>query len=204
MENIVKKFDEFISEGLWAKGVKRSQTGKRRGEDITEFDKYIKEIEWIDMGHPDVLYAMLDYPLIKKIDNEDVMLSIDDIKDIINNLPEDVSIMNRKQIEYLKKNTEISTDTKYEKKGDDHPNKIICKNEHGEILFNLYDPYSFMFSQTTYFLKFDNKYKKYEYEHVQKATMGALEKPTLLGRTTTGTEFRPDKKHYLIKLVKQK
>ena len=78
------KFEEFINEGLWSSGMKRAENDERRQENKTVIDDYLKSIEWVDMGHPDVLFAKTDYK------ND---LSLDDIEKIEANLPEGVSIM---------------------------------------------------------------------------------------------------------------
>ena len=36
---MIKKFEEFISEGLWSKGLKRSREGEKRLEDVTPIDE---------------------------------------------------------------------------------------------------------------------------------------------------------------------
>lgn len=147
------------------------------------------------MGHPDVLFANVDYPL--DIDNEysfsyhSRRLSFDDIKLISQNLPKNISIMNRKQIEWLKNNCTIRSYNKI---------KIKCTND------NL--------SKFIYFKQCESKYDKVMYylktlkddriPCIQVATVGMYEKPTSLGRTTSKIVWSPDLLTYSIKLVKQK
>ena len=85
---MVKKFEEFISEGLWSKTLNRGRTGNLRKEDdtvVNRFLQYMKTIEWVDMGYSLVLFAKQDF-------NEP--LSISNIVDIVKQLPDDISNIN--------------------------------------------------------------------------------------------------------------
>ena len=88
-----------INEGLWSKGIERSRSGEKRTEDITPFDKYIPQINWVDLGHPDILFAELDFSVLTE--NNDDLLSINDIKQIIKTLPKDISIMTSDHYNWL-------------------------------------------------------------------------------------------------------
>lgn len=57
---MVKKFDEYINE-LWSKGLNRSKSNETRLGDIDEFNNYVKNINWVDLGHRDYLFAEYDY-----------------------------------------------------------------------------------------------------------------------------------------------
>ena len=69
---MILKFDEYIKEGLWAKGVERSQSGDLRTEDkdffkqermrpLEKFDKFY--IQCKELG----LYFIYHYPKMKHI-----------------------------------------------------------------------------------------------------------------------------------------
>ena len=72
---MVLKFEEYINEGLWSSGMKRAETNSKREEDVSEFERYLRDVEWVDLGHPDFLFAKKDFrPVlhdeIKLIDTE--------------------------------------------------------------------------------------------------------------------------------------
>ena len=71
-----------IEEGLWNKGLNRTKSGEKRLGDITELDKYIDSITWVDLGHNEYLFAKLE-------SNE-----LFTVEDIINmNFPKDIKFM---------------------------------------------------------------------------------------------------------------
>ena len=87
---LVKK-KGHLDEGLWSAGMKRVENGEKRQEDITKFDKYLPTIEWVDMGHPDYLYAKYDF--------QEGMLA----EEIYNlQLPEGIHIMTREDYKAIK------------------------------------------------------------------------------------------------------
>lgn len=67
---MVKKFNEFVSEGVMTNTLKRFHTGEQRKEDKTysEWDKWIKSVNWVDMGG-DVLWSETNLPM-EHIDSE--------------------------------------------------------------------------------------------------------------------------------------
>lgn len=89
--------------GFINKTLKRVRTGDTRMEEKTPFDIYMKNIEWVDLGCPDTLFARLDYPLDFQ-NEEHEKLSLEDIDEIVANLPEDIKIINTNLIYWLKNN----------------------------------------------------------------------------------------------------
>ena len=53
-------FEEYINERLFKKSIDRVKSGEKRTEELTEIDDYIKETEWVDLGHPDYLFSAHD------------------------------------------------------------------------------------------------------------------------------------------------
>ena len=102
-----------VSEGFWKDSIRRSQSGEKRIEDLTEFDKYFKNIEWVDMGHNKVLFAKYDFNYGAK--TADDLLSCAEIDKIYKSLPDDVEIMNASQLNWLK-----ICDSKLDDVDDDH------------------------------------------------------------------------------------
>ena len=97
-----KWYLEYIKtyEGLWAKGIERSKTGEERLGDVTDFDRYIKTINWVDMGHPKYLFAEMDF--------EERGLSINEVEEITKKLPKGVEIMNSDMYtDHLRANIDI-------------------------------------------------------------------------------------------------
>ena len=91
---MVKKFNEFIEEGFLSKTISRSKSGEKRLGDITEFDKYLKTVEWVDIGHPKYLFAKYDC---------EKYFDVKDIENIINELPKNIKIAGKKEFDYLTK-----------------------------------------------------------------------------------------------------
>ena len=90
--------DKPMNEGLWSKGIERSKTDIKRQEDISQFDLYLKNVEWVDMGHPDYLYAKYDYPTI----NDEDELTLQEIKEtILPSLPDDMKFMGHDELDFL-------------------------------------------------------------------------------------------------------
>ena len=205
---MIKKFEEYINEGLWSSGMKRAETGEVRLGDKTFFDNYLKDVEWVDMGHPDVLFAKYDYPIeVERITDSELVLSVNMINDIIKpNLPKDVSIMNRKQIEFIKRTCSIKGDEKYKKHASkNHSNKLIATNENGDVIyFNLFNKFAFTTNRTYYYMGYKKAGSSIKYPQIQIATLELGGKPTPLGRTCWSYELDMNKKIYFIKLVKLK
>ena len=100
---MIKRFNEFIEEGFMTRSLNRSKSDStKRLQNKTPIDDYIKTIEWVDLGHDDLLFAKLDYGYDKFHDYE--LLSIEDINKIMSNLPSDVSVMNNENFSWLKEN----------------------------------------------------------------------------------------------------
>lgn len=90
----IPTFEEYINERLFKSSIDRIKSGEKRAEDKTEFEDYINEIEWVDMGHPEYLFAKYDYynPL--------------SINDIINTkYPDNISICPKEVFRFLIKDT---------------------------------------------------------------------------------------------------
>ena len=89
---MIKKFNEFIEEGLWSKGLERAQTGNMRIENTNpQFQKYLENVKWVDMKNPDVLYSEFDFT---------EGMTLDEIRNL--KLPDGVSIMDGTQFYWLK------------------------------------------------------------------------------------------------------
>ena len=71
-----------IEEGLWNKGLNRTKSGEKRLGDITELDKYIDNVTWVDLGHKEYLFAKLEY-------NE--LFTVEDILNM--SFPKDIKFM---------------------------------------------------------------------------------------------------------------
>ena len=114
----ILKFQEFINEQLWSKGVERSKSSKKRLQDKTIFDEYLKTIEWVDMGHDEYLFAKEDMPEI---------LNLNQIKDFINTKPDNIHFMNKKLINFLNSSCEKFYDRheNIEKYGSNKTNNVI-------------------------------------------------------------------------------
>ena len=81
--------EKRLNEGLWSKTLNRGRTGEKRLEEITDFHRYLKNVEWVDMGDPEYLFSYEDFPA----DDPKNLLSIQEIEEIIKSLPEDIEIM---------------------------------------------------------------------------------------------------------------
>lgn len=100
----IPTFKQFINEGFLSKTLNRAKTGEVRIENKTPIDDYLKDVRWEDLGHPDVLFALNDYGY-NGFRKEPTKLSVNEIRQVITNLPNDISIMNEDIVDWLKNNT---------------------------------------------------------------------------------------------------
>ena len=91
---MILKFEEFINEGLWAKGIERSKTGEKRQESNSVIDIYLKNVEWVDLGHREYLFAKFD---------SDVKFTTEELLQIKQSLPSGIKMLTRSQHTWLKK-----------------------------------------------------------------------------------------------------
>lgn len=94
---MIKKFEEYIQEGLWSKGIERSKSGEIRKGDRTDFEKFIDTIEWVDIGHPDYLFSKFDF-------YEGILP--DELFNL--KLPNNIKYMDNQDLKWLKKNTSLT------------------------------------------------------------------------------------------------
>ncbi|MCM1218916.1 MAG: hypothetical protein NC548_30920 [Lachnospiraceae bacterium] len=122
--------------GFLSKTLNRAKTGGKRLESMTSLDLYLDKVEWMDLGH-DVLYAKFDMPL-DYLKNSD-MLSINDLNEIISNLPDDISIMNKNHIKWIKDNCKVLKFQNSDMKDSDMFTSICCISDitNEDIHFNL-------------------------------------------------------------------
>lgn len=111
---MVKNFEDFVNEGMWKSGVERAKSGEKRIEDMSDFEKYLNHVEWMDIGHEEYLFAKYDiYEEPNANYYEDTrnnfLFSIVEIKDIEKSLPKGVYIMNDDDIEWIKENGYIGS-----------------------------------------------------------------------------------------------
>lgn len=202
---VIKKFEEFVNE-LWSKGVERNLRGEKRLGDETDFEKYIKNIEWVDMGHPDVLFAKYDFPKsYEDMDKDECMFSLNEVEQIAKSLPNGVKILSGKQIDWLKRNCHIVCVGDKSKKS--HMGiECISRANAEKIFFKIVRRY--LYNSTPH--KYYHKTKKVEFESLVgfkvavSSEVGYGEKPTPLGRKGGHMTNEHDKKEYSIKLVKEK
>ena len=173
---IIKSFDEFISEGLWNKGLNRTKSGEKRIEDITEFDRYLSnDIEWVDINHPYMLFAKFDF---------DKPLSYNDISKI--KLPTGIHIIDEELYEWIKVNCK-NIDGKTI--NDNIFDVYKCKENGNETCFNM--------NGTSYFLEFVDNYFSNLKSYKEILWNGSVAKNTL-------KENELDKLQFSIKLAKEK
>ena len=91
---MVKKFNEFIEEGFLSKTINRSKSGEKRLGDKSPIDNYLKNIEWVDLGHREYLFAKLDF--------ED-RFTTEELLQIKKSLPNGIKMLTRSQHTWLKK-----------------------------------------------------------------------------------------------------
>lgn len=196
---------------LWSKGIDRSKSGDKRLENKSPFERYMDKIEWVDLGH-DVLYARWDYPLDYKTNNE--CLSLNDIKNILEILPNDISIMNKNHVKWLQDNCKI---IKYQDDDDKLTGLItsiccVCKS-YEYIHFNLDMSTSKQLS--TYFIRETDlpdrnnplwSYIKSNIDNIELTEIGPKKFPSYLGTVKRLPSYKnnSDVKKYNIKLVKLK
>ena len=91
---MVLKYNEFINEGLWSKTLNRGRTGKVRLEDKHPVLDFLKEAEWVDMGHPKFLFCKTQM---------DHKFSIDEIHWLSKILKNKYQIMHKSMYYWLKR-----------------------------------------------------------------------------------------------------
>ena len=125
---MVLKFEEYINEGLWSSGMKRAETGEERLEDKSPFSDYLKTIKWVDMDHPDYLFAENDL---------EETLYLDELEEGIKKLPKDICIMDENVCTKLITWTFLKGDTSYKNKINDKVGivRYICKETDEKIYF---------------------------------------------------------------------
>lgn len=192
--NIFLNYPKKNKMGILAKTLNRSKSNKKRKEDMTDFISYLNNIKWVDLGHPDVLFAKVDFTNDTQNKYEQ-LLTLDKIKDICDCLPPDISIMNKKQIEFLKRTCKITSPP--------NQNIIFCENPDYRPNFICFKVISHM--DVWYYMKRDDSKG---YPRIQIAKTGKDKKPTLLG--TTSITYPSEEyglhydNHYCLKLVKKK
>ena len=146
---MILKFEEYLKEGLWSKGLERAQSGERRIEDRTIVDRfmdYIKTIEWVDMSN-EFYYAKYDFP---------EMLCVEDIIEIEKKLPNDIYMAGNKEYAFIQ-NTCVAEMSKNDD-GDDCIDEISGEFEDDDhfVAFNLYKNKNNKFKEQVHYFK---KYK---------------------------------------------
>lgn len=179
--------------GFWRTGIERGKTGEKRIEETTPFERYLKDIEWIDLGNPDVMYAMNDFPIDYENSNND-LLSINDIRELKLILPEDVAIITKANIKWLKDNCNVGL-TKF------GPQMIGCMSKLNgyQIFFNVYEGDEKR--NALYFLKYLESENR-----IMMTEVGPNKFPSYLGTVieVPNYTYNFDEKKYTIKLVKEK
>ena len=94
MNNILK-FNDYVNE-LWSR-----DTEPKELEDITDINEYIDTVEWVDMGHPKYLFAKYDC---------EKYFDINDIKKIIEILPQNIKIAGKREFDFLTKECDCTID----------------------------------------------------------------------------------------------
>ena len=199
--------------GLWSKGIERSQTGDKRLECKSPFQRYLDKVEWVDLGH-DVLYARYDFPL-DYTTNEGSLISLNEITDIIIELPEGITLMNKNHVKWLQDNCKIVLYQDIDEKLRDLVTSICCVSSITKdfINFNL-DMYS-KNQLTTYFLKnvdapdTNDPIKNFIYrvtDIIEVTDIGPKKFPSYLGTVKRIPTIKTshDLKQYMIKVVKLK
>ena len=198
---------------LWSKGLERAQSGDKRLENKSPFERYLDEVEWVDLGH-DVLYARNDYPLDYRT-NEGSLISLDDIEGIVHELPENISIMNKNHIKWLQDNCKIVLYQDIDDKIRDLVTSICCVSPYTKdfVNFNLD-----MFAKkqlTKYYLKnidtseINDPIKSFWFKFndmIEITEIGPKKFPSYLGTVKRVPVLKNlhDTKDYMIKVVKLK
>lgn len=181
---------------LWNKRIQKEKSGVKRIEEKTDLDIFLESVEWVDLGH-DVLYSKFDFPVDKEL------LSINDLQELIKNLPTDISIMNKNCFKWIQDNCKI---IKYQDETLRNSNlitSICCGNKKGYIHFYL--PLNTEKQKITYFIK-ELSSKDNIFTSIEVNEIGPDKFPSYLGTTRTIRKFKMDNniKQYNIKLVKIK
>lgn len=181
--------------GLLNKTLKRVRTGDTQIENKTPFDFYLSNVEWVDLGHPDVLFARYDYPLNYRTSDFE-MLSLDDIRDIQQKLSQDIFIMNKQHIKWLKDYCRVIIDH-----SDKRGNRFIrCQSSligdsDAHVMFDLFDnPKD---DRTVYVVGLPND------KNMTQVNQISTNRLSFLGTTTQMMLF-PDNNNLHIKLTKLK
>lgn len=182
---MVKKFEEFISEGFWKDGIKRAKSNTKRLEDKSEFDRYIETIEWVDMGHPNCLYAKYDFGTYDDFFKEE-KFSLIEVLNIQKSLPEGITTMNIDELLEIKYNCYLSSS---------HSN--LCAATHKKSDNEIY----FASVKEIYFLKIKPKEDYVFNEKDEKVEVIEGIGPSKVIQTN---DRNPNDKLYRIKLVKRK
>lgn len=189
--------------GFMTRSLDRNNIKDKRLEDKTEFDIYLSKVEWVDMGNSHILYAKHDFPLdYLKTDEK---LSLNDIKEIIDKLPDDVKIITKGQIKWLKDNCSVVRNKENE---DDILHSSICcisDKTGGETHFNLCMTNGAQ--ESRYFLGFLKNASNLSIK-IDKTDVGPIKFPSYLGTPKSHYVFNDEKnleeKLYNIKVVKIK
>lgn len=154
-----------------------------RIENTTPLERFAKRTDWVDLGHDDVLFSIIDY---------DRELSISEIIEYEKDLGDGIHIMNKSHIKWIKDNcTVMKYDvTKY--------NCIRCVSGITglQILFRYDDELGY------YFINYNEKDKRVEY-----TTVGPNKFPSYLGTPMSSyiiDDSVMEEEKYKLKLVKEK
>ena len=195
--------DKSIKEGFWKSSINRSKSGEKRLEDITPFERYLKDIEWVDMGYS-CLFAKYDFPLDYKISDENLW-SIEDLTNL--NLPEGIGVMGANEVKFLTKNAgiELIHDDTVDYRNQYESVKLSANGN--EIFFHIH-PWNTPYGKCSYVLPHIVKSTPNEL-NVQNMTVYSKEPhlsiaPNLLIRTDGSDDVRYKKKMFTIKLIKKK
>ena len=179
--------DKKMNEGLWSKGVDRSKTGEIRIGDLNEIDNYIRNVKWVDLGHPKYLFGQKDLP--SSPEKLDELLSLNEIGELIKKLPEGVGIIDLSLLNWIKNNCKVYSfysGLKYEN---------VEKND-----------YSYLNADVYYFLKGTHRSLSTD-NHADVYINHLTYNPIGKYRPTIKNEFNEDennKKCYCVKLIKLK
>ena len=77
----IPTFEEYINERLFQKSIDRIKSGEKRQGDVDAIDVYLTDVEWVDLGHPDYLFA-----------KEDKIFTFEDV--INHKFTDDIQILN--------------------------------------------------------------------------------------------------------------
>lgn len=188
--------------GFLSKTISRAKSGDKRIEDETPFDRYLKNVEWVDMGNRNILFAKHDFPLdYLRTDNK---LSFNDIKEILESLPDNISIISKSQIKWLRDNCKVIKYKIPEKEDDILYSSICCINPNTEedIHFNLCVTNGAQ--EAKYFLRIIKDRTNLTVPKIEINGIGPMKFPSYLGTSKIVYSFKDEEKLYNIKLVKLK